>query len=67
MPKKKNICGIRAATGMLRPKIVSGARNARNSAKQAANTPERHADGGRQSETEHHALERHGGFGGEPP
>ncbi len=39
IPKKKNVSGISAATGMLRPKIVSGATNARTAGKQAAQTP----------------------------
>lgn len=39
MPNKKNVSGISAATGMLRPKTVSGARNARTAGKQAAKTP----------------------------
>ena len=39
IPKKKKVSGIRAATGMLRPKIVSGATNDRTAGKQAASTP----------------------------
>ena len=39
IPKKKNVNGISAATGMLRPKTISGARNARSAGKQAARIP----------------------------
>ena len=39
MPNKKNVRGMSAATGMLRPNTVSGARNARTAGKQAAKTP----------------------------
>ena len=39
MPNRKNVSGMSAATGMLRPKTVSGARNARTAGKQAASTP----------------------------
>ena len=39
IPKKKNVSGMSAATGMLRPKIVSGATNDRTAGKQAATTP----------------------------
>ena len=39
MPNRKNVRGMSAATGMLRPKTVSGARKALTAGKQAASTP----------------------------
>ena len=57
MPNSENVSGIRAATGMLRPMIVSGAKKALTRRKAAAQHAQRHADHRRQAEAQHHAAQ----------
>ena len=56
MPNSEKVSGIRAATGMLRPKIVSGAEEGVDPRKAAAKHAQRHADRRRQAKAQRDAA-----------
>ena len=61
MPNRPKVSGMRAAIGMLRPKMVSGRKKALTRGKQPHRMPSGHADEGGQAEAEHDALQRDDG------
>ena len=57
MPNSDNVSGITAATGMLRPTTIKGAKKALTRRKQPHSTPKGIPTSGRQPKPQHHALQ----------